>query len=389
MMRAMSVDFTKRSKASGNGRVYNWKGRRLRLFVGLTAIFVVGVALGAMLGSWFADPDMPTAQVALRSAEMPYAVPVRVYRPPVRTPGILAAPSSAEPAPVPPVAPKFVRPAPRAEVVINSVEPIPRLIPRSDPINPKPPAVTRIGPTKKQTWLANAVAAPVSEGRAMIALVIDDLGLSQARARRTIALPAPLTLAYLPYGHSLPKLAAESRRAGHELIIHVNMEPKDHDVDPGPKALLTSLDAEELEKRLEWALTRFDGYIGISNHMGSRFTEWPDGMEVVVRVLKRHGLLYFDSVTSTKTVGPALARAHGLVHASRDVFLDHNRDAAAVARQLAKAERIARRRGYAIAIGHPHDVTLEALKSWIPAAMKRGFMLVPLSAIVRRRLGEG
>lgn len=391
-MRAMSVDFTKRSKASGKSPVYNWRGRRLRLFVGLAAVFVVGVAIGTILGSWFADPDTPTAQVALRSAEVPYEVPVRAYRPPVRTPRIPAAPSSVEPAyqaPVPPGAPVIVPPAPAAKVAINPAAPIPAPISRSKPVNPKPPAVTRIGPANKQTWLANAVAAPASEGRAMIALVIDDLGLSQARARRTIELPAPLTLAYLPYGHNLPKLAAESRRAGHELIIHVNMEPKDHDVDPGPKALLTSLDAEELQKRLEWALTRFDGYIGISNHMGSRFTEWPDGMEVVVRVLKRHGLLYFDSVTSTKSVGPALARAHGIVHASRDVFLDHDRNAAAVARQLAETERIARRRGYAIAIGHPHDVTLEALKNWIPAVAKRGFVLVPLSAIVRRRLGEG
>ncbi len=223
----------------------------------------------------------------------------------------------------------------------------------------------------------------------MIALVIDDLGMSRPRALRTIALPSPLTLAYLPYGHNLRQLADVSRQAGHELIIHVNMEPKDHDVNPGPKALLTSLSLEEVHSRLEWSLTRFDGYIGISNHMGSRFTEWPDGMETVIRILKRRGLVYFDSVTSTKTVGPALARAHGIAYASRDIFLDHDRSADAITRQLARTERIARRRGYAIAIGHPYDVTLEALESWIPEAIKRGFTFIPLSTIVRRRIGEG
>jgi polysaccharide deacetylase 2 family uncharacterized protein YibQ len=118
---------------------------------------------------------------------------------------------------------------------------------------------------------------------------MDDLGISQRRTRRTIALPAPITLAFIPYGRNLEKLAAAGRRAGHELIVHVNMEPTDRGVDPGPKALLTSLSENEIRERLGWALSRFDGFVGVSNHMGSRFTEWPDGMEVVLRELKRHG----------------------------------------------------------------------------------------------------
>ena len=76
-------------------------------------------------------------------------------------------------------------------------------------------------------------------------------------------------------------------------------------------------------------------------------------------------------------------------HASRDVFLDHDRNAEAVVRQLAQTERVARRRGYAIAIGHPHDITINALQKWLPDVAARGFAIVPLSAIVRRRLGEG
>jgi polysaccharide deacetylase 2 family uncharacterized protein YibQ len=78
-----------------------------------------------------------------------------------------------------------------------------------------------------------------------------------------------------------------------------------------------------------------------------------------------------------------------MVHASRDVFLDHDRTEAFVVKQLAETERIARRRGYAIAIGHPHDVTLKVLNTWLATAEERGFVLVPLSTIVRRRLGEG
>ena len=223
----------------------------------------------------------------------------------------------------------------------------------------------------------------------MIAIVMDDLGIDQARTRRVIALPAPLTLAFIPYGRNLKQLSGAGRDAGHELIVHVNMEPKDRGIDAGPHALLTNLGNDEIRSRLKWALTRFDGFIGISNHMGSRFTEWPDGVEVVLQVLRGRGLLFLDSLTSEKSVGAALARAHGMAYASRDVFLDNDRTAPRIAFRLAETERIARRRGYAIAIGHPHEATLLALEGWIPAVKKRGFLLVPLSAIVRRRLGEG
>ena len=357
----------------------------------------MGIGLGALLGNWLASPEKPTAKVVLESREAPYEVTTRAYRPPVRAskPPEIAAKTEPEPEPSP-VAP-VERPVVVAEVETSPIKPDTTATPILKKTPPpkearKRPELAVAPPVhrrKTPMWLTNAVAAPAAEGRPMIALVIDDLGLSQARVRRTIALPGPLTLAFLPYGHNLRKLAQEGRSAGHELIIHVNMEPKDLDVDPGPKALLTSLNGDEVRKRLAWALAQFDGYIGISNHMGSRFTEWPDGMEVVVRTLKRRGLVFFDSVTSTKTVGPALARAHGTAYASRDIFLDHDRDAASVARQLAQTERLARRRGYAIAIGHPHDVTYAALKKWLPDVVKRGFVMVPLSTIVRRRLGEG
>jgi polysaccharide deacetylase 2 family uncharacterized protein YibQ len=254
---------------------------------------------------------------------------------------------------------------------------------------PKSVGVIAIAPVRRNAWLANAVPGPAVAGRPMIAIVMDDLGIDQRRSRRVIALPGPLTLAFIPYGRNLRTLSAAGRKAGHELLVHVNMEPTDRGIDAGPHALLTGLKMDEIRSRLNWALSRFEGFIGISNHMGSRFTEWPDGVEVVLQELRGRGLMFLDSVTSQKSVGAALARAHGMAYASRDVFLDNDRTASKITLRLAETERLARRRGYAIAIGHPHDATLQALKTWIPAVQKRGFVLVPLSAIVRRRMGEG
>jgi polysaccharide deacetylase 2 family uncharacterized protein YibQ len=167
----------------------------------------------------------------------------------------------------------------------------------------------------------------------------------------------------------------------------VPMEPLDGELDAGPQALLDRLPADEVLRRLRWDLSRFDGYVGINNHMGSRFTQSRDGMRVVLQEIKNRGLLFIDSRTIADSVGGKLAAELGVPHADRDVFLDNEQEAAAVEQQLARTEEVARRRGYAIAIGHPHDATIAALTRWLPTLERRGFVLVPVSAIVRRLAG--
>ena len=360
----------KRSVAKNSAVMANMTRKRRawpRRWAGIAVIFAAGIGLGTMSGGWLAGQGIPVIQVALTLSPPPPApllkVRVRAFRPQTREPPVAAAPPANAP---PATAPPIQRPA--------------------SPLSRPAATIMRAG---RNAWLANAVPSPAAAGRPMIAIVIDDLGIDQTRSRRAIALPAPLTLALIPYGYNLKLLSKAGRKAGHELLVHVNMEPTDRDIDAGPHALLTGLKMDEIRTRLAWALSRFEGYIGISNHMGSRFTEWPDGVEAVLQELRGRGLLFLDSVTSQKSVGAALAQAHGMAYASRDIFLDNDRTASRITLRLAETERLAKRRGYAIAIGHPHDVTLQALKSWIPAVKKRGFVLVPLSAIVRWRMGEG
>ncbi len=224
----------------------------------------------------------------------------------------------------------------------------------------------------------------------MIAVVLDDLGLNRAGTNRAIALPAPLTLAFMTYAEGLPRLAARARRAGHELMLHVPMAPRDSTFDPGPNVLRTELAPAELARRLDWGLGRFEGFVGVNNHMGSRFTASPEAMASVMAALRARGLLFLDSVTSSASVGAAMAARAGVPYATRDVFLDNEwRDRAAIARQFARLEAVARRNGSAIGIGHPHPVTLDVLARWLPAARARGFAIVPVSAIVRHRMGLG
>jgi len=257
-----------------------------------------------------------------------------------------------------------------------AVQPAPQIAAVPSPV---PPSVT--APAKN--WLLNATPVSVTPGQPIIAIVIDDMGLDRRRSEQTIALPAPLTLAYLAYAGNLDAQTGAARAAGHELLVHVPMEPGPG-ADPGPHALLTSLTPEELDRRIVWNLSQFTRFVGINNHMGSKATSDRPSMVAVMSKLRDRGLLFLDSRTSGATVAYAEAEKQGIPALQRDVFLDHDPSPIAVRAALDQVEEIARRRGHAIAIGHPKDATIDALAEWLPDVRARGFALVPVSAVALR-----
>jgi polysaccharide deacetylase 2 family uncharacterized protein YibQ len=217
----------------------------------------------------------------------------------------------------------------------------------------------------------------------MVAVVIDDMGVDVKRSARIIDLPGPLTTSFLTYARDLQAQANRARQHGHELMVHFPMEPKSTTIDPGPDVLRTTLSADEIDRRLARGLGSFTGYVGINNHMGSKFTEYAPGMAQVMKALKARGLLWLDSRTTAKSVGIDLAEKWGVPHADRHVFLDNGKSVASVNEQLRELEQIALKHGYAIAIGHPHDQTITALSAWLPTLARKGIVLVPISTIVR------
>jgi polysaccharide deacetylase 2 family uncharacterized protein YibQ len=232
-------------------------------------------------------------------------------------------------------------------------------------------------------WLRNAVPFALDDTKAKIVIVMDDLGLNKRRARKTVALPGPLTLSYMAYAEDLDRQIQQARAAGHEMMLHIPMEPRSATIDPGPNVLLSGLPREELLKSINWNLDQTDKVVGINNHMGSRFTSDLEGMQTVTEVLNERGLLFLDSVTSGSSVAHTAAEDAGIPFAVRNVFLDHEDDLASIKRQLRATESVAKRTGVAIAIGHPRDKTLEALGEWLPTLSERGFQLVPISAVVK------
>jgi polysaccharide deacetylase 2 family uncharacterized protein YibQ len=252
----------------------------------------------------------------------------------------------------------------------------------------KPPAKAAPPPAaaaEQPTWRRNAVAFRDLK-RPLVAIVIDDVGLDRPRSKRAWELPGPLTMSFLPYARDLREQTRAAKARGHELMLHLPMEPNGRN-DPGPGALLVSLSDSELRQRVAMALASFDGYVGVNNHMGSRFTAFRPGMETVLRQFKARGLLFLDSRTSAQSVGDQIAQEIGLPGVTRHVFLDDDESLGAVRARLAETERLAKSQGFVIAIGHPHESTLQALAEWLPRAQSAGVVLAPLSAVLRKRYG--
>lgn len=227
-------------------------------------------------------------------------------------------------------------------------------------------------------------AVPVDwDSRPKIVVVMDDLGLNRRGARRTWSLPGPLTLSFMAYSENLEAQTQAAKAAGHEIMLHVPMEPTSASINPGPNVLLSGMPAEELRRNVVWNLDQTQGYVGINNHMGSRFTSDRESMDVVVAELRKRGLLFLDSITSSSSVAHTAARTAGIPYAVRNIFLDHDDDLAAINRQLERLEKLAKRSGLAIAIGHPRSKTLDALEAWLPTLEEKGFQLVPISAVAQ------
>ncbi|HVV26780.1 MAG TPA: divergent polysaccharide deacetylase family protein [Rhizomicrobium sp.] len=238
-------------------------------------------------------------------------------------------------------------------------------------------------------WLDEAVMrpAPQPQGAAgqaqpVIAICIDDLGEDIAGTDQALGLPKDVALSFLPYAEATSFLAEAATRAGHLVLAHVPMEAKGH-ADPGPMALRTGMKADEIARRVTWNLSRVPGIAGINNHEGSRFTADAEAFAPVAAALKARHLFFLDSRTGPDSRAASVASAYGVLTAGRDIFLDDDQRAAAVAAQLDALVREAKRTGAAIAIGHPHDTTLRLLAAWL--AQDHGVALVPLDEAMRRK----
>ncbi|WP_178130613.1 divergent polysaccharide deacetylase family protein [Reyranella sp. CPCC 100927] len=325
---------------------------------GLTVLMIVGVGGGYYLAQLFVGNPQPRVAATTRPT------------PPAGTKS------------TPPPAPKYAS--------IDELPDLPRYTEsegRPRPVFEERPPTTvasRRAPPDA-TWARNAIAFQDDRSRPLIVIVIDDMGLDRPRSRRVLDLPAPLTVSFLPYARDLQDQARAARGRGHELMLHLPMEPMSSGMDPGPNALLTTLAEDAIRRRTVAALESFSGYVAVNNHMGSRFTTWRPGVETALKQMHTRGYAWLDSRTHAQSVGGLVAEELGMPHVDRHVFLDDVDSSDNVRQQLAETERVARRQGIAIAIGHPHDATIKELAEWLPGLRAKGFIQGPISIAIKRR----
>ena len=214
-----------------------------------------------------------------------------------------------------------------------------------------------------------------------VALVFDDLGDSREALDDLLSLPAPLTLSFLPDTPHGPSTLPRKSLQGKEVFLHVPMEPKDPEAVNATNFLLMGMSDREVTETLRKQLARCTLCTGFNNHMGSRVTTDVHLMKEVMGVAKERHVMFLDSRTTNETVGFSTALQMGVATAMRDVFLDHDPSPRAIEHQFQMVRRIARAKGQAIAIGHPHASTLRLVRSEIARLRQEGYELVTVSQL--------
>lgn len=215
-----------------------------------------------------------------------------------------------------------------------------------------------------------------------LAIILDDLGSDRAAAESIFALRYPLTISILPNHEHSKEIADEALQRGYQVMLHLPMQSVANE-SPEKEELRPGMSRSDVRKLLDEMAASVPNAVGVNNHQGSQATSDPALMENLMPALRDLNLFYVDSRTTVATVAFETAKKDSVLTAFRNVpFLDDVQDVTAIRKQLALALRGAKEKKSAIAIGHPHPATLEALREFLPTVQGNGVQLVFASELV-------
>lgn len=245
-------------------------------------------------------------------------------------------------------------------------------------------AIARVRSVLFLPFLCLISVANASDQRPILSLVIDDLGYSLQRGQAAIELEGDHTYAIIPnttYGKKLANFANEMDK---EVILHLPLQSSRLLVAREPNALNESMNEDQLEETLQTMLTAIPNIKGINNHMGSRLTEIDYFMRPIMDSIRSYNpeLYFLDSLTTPNSVARQVAQNSGLNSISRDVFLDNDyNNVESIRLQFQIWLRRAESHGSAIAIGHPHQATVDFLNENLPEISKK-FTFMSVSRLI-------
>ena len=238
--------------------------------------------------------------------------------------------------------------------------------------------------------LSLAVAGPAAAdrpGQPAISIIIDDIGYRNVDDISALELPGPVTYAIMPHAPLARRMSELAASSGKTVLLHLPMEAAgaDNNRHLGPGALTLDMNETQFISMLSDNLESVPNVIGVNNHMGSLLTVHGERMRWLMRFLRLQRIFYVDSVTASGTAAGEAARDQGVPYIQRDVFLDNIKDRAYIDGQFDELIKIARRRGTALAIGHPHPETIEVLKARLEAIHEIGISQISLKEMLVRR----
>ncbi|MFQ5644982.1 MAG: divergent polysaccharide deacetylase family protein [Thiogranum sp.] len=215
-----------------------------------------------------------------------------------------------------------------------------------------------------------------------ISIIIDDMGKRLESGHRVLALPGPVACAFLPRAQHTDYLARQAHAVGREILLHLPMDSVDgRRLDAG--AVTLDMTERQFAATVVADLAAVPHVSGINNHMGSLLTRHPGHMLWLMRVMQQQAPLFFiDSRTTVATVARRVAMENAVPNMERNVFLDNEPGADAIAFQFERLLRLAEKQGTALAIGHPHPQTLAFLEQRLPRLGQRGLRLLPVRDLI-------
>lgn len=220
-----------------------------------------------------------------------------------------------------------------------------------------------------------------------LAIILDDFGWGAEGTAAALKLPPEVTVAVLPTGPTASRDANAAIASGHEVLLHLPLEPVSKDKMGSEKGredfITTDMSDQEIEERIQMYLKSVPGAIGLNNHMGSKATTDPRLVQVIVKAAERLGIIVVDSRTSPKSILYRYALQAGARAGQNELFIDNVKRLDQVKARLREASGIARKKGKGvIVIGHVHPVTVQAIKEFLPELERDGLRLVSLSRLI-------
>jgi len=229
------------------------------------------------------------------------------------------------------------------------------------------------------------ITHPVSAEQPTISIIIDDIGYRHQDDLMSLTLPGPVAYAILPHAPHTQKMAQLASIRNKEILLHQPMQAMEKNEYLGPGALTLNMSQEEFLQTLNINISAVENLIGINNHMGSLLTRHPGHMQWLMETMKSNGQFYVDSLTSDDSVASRLAKENNIPYLTRDVFLDNKLDEKYIRGQFMELVKVAKRKGSALGIGHPHPATTAVLSKVLKDVQKYGVKIISLKSLIKKR----